>query len=390
MGRHLPVGLKDPDIATETLALADEGLCLRRLVAMDPSDATEWQWFRRTVRDALLRPRGFAAEQAREHYGLAGIVVAIGAGFLFSAAVDSLVVAAKGVDPLDYASRIVTAAALGGIRFAILAALAALIIQLLSRLDRRRGGISLDRAFTAIAFGLLPLALAPIPALLLAVAPALLPLVGVLAALLAVRLAAGLALNLGRLLRPALALAACAVFVLLAALAHADQANRIRFVALGYAPELAPALIAAPPQGTPFVGDGFRLTIPPGWRNAQRGIPGEVGRFETDTASLIVLRISGSAFLTPDGYADLAATPWIRGTAIQRRTRVIERVRDQLLIDDVVVGTVDGRPVVLRQLTAVAGSAGLALQFRYIEPSDDLAALAEAASIATSWEISRR
>ena len=120
------------------------------------------------------------------------------------------------------------------------------------------------------------------------------------------------------------------------------------------------------------------------------GIAGEAGRFETETASLIVLRVRGSAFVTPDVYADAAATPWLRGTDIARRDRVVDRVRDQVLIDDRVRGTVDGRPVVLRQFTAVLGRTGMALQFRYIDPPDEAAALAEAASIAATWHLTGR
>jgi len=43
---------------------------------MDERVETEWQWFGGVIRDSLLRPRRFAAAQSREHYGLAGVLVA--------------------------------------------------------------------------------------------------------------------------------------------------------------------------------------------------------------------------------------------------------------------------------------------------------------------------
>ena len=132
---------------------------------------------------------------------------------------------------------------------------------------------------------------------------------------------------------------------------------------------------------------GFRLTLPPGWRNAPSGLPGEAGRFETDAASLIVLWVRGDAFLTLDGFADVARTPWIRGTEVRSTTRTVDRVRDRMLVDETTLGTVEGRAVVLRQFTAVAGTTGMALLFRYIAPPDERAALAEAASIAASWQL---
>ncbi len=40
-----------------------------------------------------------------------------------------------------------------------------------------------------------------------------------------------------------------------------------------------------------------------------------------------------------------------------------------------------------RQFTAVPQTRGLALIFHYIEPADERAALAEAASVAATWRI---
>ena len=48
----------------------------------------ELAWFRREVGWALWRPRTFARSLAREHYGVAGVLVALMAGFALSLSVD--------------------------------------------------------------------------------------------------------------------------------------------------------------------------------------------------------------------------------------------------------------------------------------------------------------
>ncbi len=354
---------------------------------MEDRVETEWQWFAGVVRDSLLRPRRFAASQAREHYGLAGILVAFIAGMLLSLSVDALVIVSRGFNPFDFVGRGIADAALLGIRLAVLAALGALAVQLVSRVDRRISDFSIDRAFTAIAFGLSPLVLTPLLAAPLAIVPETLPIVAPLAAALALRLVFGLFLNLRRLLPLGLAAGGLLVLIIAATLIFADQVSRVRFLALDYVPQLAPELQGPAASGTAFEGDGFSLTLPPAWKNAQRGIAGEAGRFETDTASVIVMRVRGSAFITPDAYAETAGGPWLRGTDVQRTTRVIDRTRDLVLVDDTTRGTVAGRPVVLRQFTAVVGSTGMALLFRYIDPPDEAAALAESTSIALTWHV---
>ena len=354
---------------------------------MEDRVETEWQWFGGVIRDSLLRPKRFADAQARDHYGLAGVLVAFIAGMLLSLSVDALVIASKAFNPFDFVGRGIADAALVGIRLTVLAALGALAVQLASRLDRRINDFSIDRAFTAIAFGLSPLILTPLLAILLGSVPETLPVVAALAAALALRLIFGLFLNFRRLLPLGLAAGGLLILVIATALTFADQVSRVRFLALGYAPSLAPELVGSPASGTPFEGDGFSLTLPPGWKNAQRGIAGEAGRFETNTASVIVMRVRGSAFITPDAYADTVGTPWLRGTDVRSATRVIDRTRDLVLVDDSVRGAVDGRPVVLRQFTAVVGTTGMALLFRFIDPPDEHAALAEAASIALTWHV---
>jgi len=360
---------------------------------VDDRVETEWQWFGGVVRDSLLRPRRFAAAQSRDHYGLAGILVAFIAGMLLSLSIDALVIASKGFSPFDFVGRGIFDAALVGIRLTVLTALAALAIQLASRLDRRirdTGDFSIDRAFTAIAFGLSPLVLTPVLAIVLGILPEALPVVAALAGALAIRLIFGLFWNLRRLLPLGLAAGGLLILAIAVAFTFADQVSRVRFLALGYAPGLAPELQGTPADGATFAGDGFSLVVPAGWRNAQRGIAGEAGRFETDTASVIVLRVRGSAFVTPDIYAETAGAPWLRGTNIVHSDRTVDRTRDLVLVDDSIRGTVDGRPVVLRQFTTVVGQTGMALLFRYIDPPDEQAALAEAASIALTWHVAGR
>ena len=360
---------------------------------MDERVETEWQWFGGVVRDSILRPRRFAAAQSREHYGLAGVLVAFIAGMLLSLSIDALVIASKDFSPFDFVGRGIADAALVGIRLTVLAALGAFAVQQASRLDprvRRSADFSIDRAFTAIAFGLSPLVLAPVLAIILGILPEAFPVVAILAVVLAIRLVIGMFWNLRRLLPLGLAAAGLVILTLAATFTFADQISRVRFLALGYAPGLAPELQGLAATGTTFDGDGFSLTVPAGWRNAQRGIAGEAGRFETDTASVIVLRVRGSAFVTPDVYAETAGGPWLRGTDDIHTDRVIDRTRDLVLVDDTIRGTVGGRPVVLRQFTAVVGKTGMALLFRYIDPPDERAALAEAASIAITWKVAGR
>lgn len=360
---------------------------------MEDRVETEWQWFGGVVRDSLFRPRRFAIAQSHEHYGLAGVLVALIGGMLLSLSIDALVLTSKDFSPFDFIGRGLADAALVGIRLAVLAALVAFAVQLASRVDRRMrktATFSIDRAFTAIAFGLSPLMLTPVIAIVLGILPESLPVVAVLAVLLAFRLVFGLFWNLRRLLPIGLAVAGLLIFVLVGAFTFSDQVSRVKFLALGYAPTLAPQLGGVAATGNTFDGDGFSLTLPAGWRSAQRGIAGEAGRFETDTASLIVLRVRGSAFVTPDVYAGTAGTPWLRGTDVIRTDRVIDRTRELVLVDDTVRGTVGGRPVVLRQFTAVVGKTGMALLFRYIEPPDEMAALTEAASIALTWHVAGR
>ena len=122
---------------------------------MDERYETEWQWFRRSVRDSLVRPRRFAAGLAREHYGLAGVLVALIAGVVLSVSVDALVIASKGLSVPDFMGRLITDALLLGARLTIVAALVSAAVALFMRLVRH-AEVSMDQAFTALTFALTP------------------------------------------------------------------------------------------------------------------------------------------------------------------------------------------------------------------------------------------
>src|SRR3981189_2310796 len=88
---------------------------------MDQAYETEWQWFRRAIRDSLFRPSPFATSLAREHYGLAGVLVSILAGIALSVSIDWLVLASKGLNGLSFVGLIFLDAAFLGIRLALVA-----------------------------------------------------------------------------------------------------------------------------------------------------------------------------------------------------------------------------------------------------------------------------
>jgi len=357
---------------------------------MDESFETEWQWFRRSIRDSLVRPRPFATSLAREHYGLAGVVVAILAGIALSISIDALVLADKGLSVPDYTGRILLDALFLGVRLAIVAALVSGAVALFMRVARH-ADVSMDRAFTAVTFALTPLAAAPVLAATLAIIPGSLAVVGALAILLMVRLLYGLFLNLRPLAPLVLVLVAVVIVLASIPLTLPDQVSRIEFTALAYRPELAPQFAASPPvDGTAVTGDGFALILPPRWKEVHLGISGEIARFQTETDVLVVARAAGTALATPDTYAENVALAWRRGLDRTSSSRSIERNGDLLLVDDTYRGTVDGRPELLRQFTTVVGTQGMALLFRYIEPADAATSMSESAAIASSWRVPPR
>src|SRR5438132_3880270 len=194
-GQHFDMERRPPaTLSTSQRPSPRRGLSVVYAPSMDERYETEWQWFRRSVRDALLRPRRFAAGLAREHYGLAGVLVALIAGCVLSVSVDALVIASKGLSVPDFVGRLIVDALLLGARLAIVAALVSAAVALFMRLVRH-AEVSMDQAFTALTFALTPLLLTPILAAGLALFPEARTVVAVLAVGLLARLVYGLVVN---------------------------------------------------------------------------------------------------------------------------------------------------------------------------------------------------
>lgn len=348
----------------------------------------ELAWFRHQLALALWKPRTFARALAREHFGIASVLVALIAGSALSLSVDSLVLSSKGFEPLAFLSRLLLDAVGLALRLAVTAAVVTgVTFAGLWLVGRRRAALSLEQVFTALAFALIPLVLLPPLAFVLGLAPATLPIVGVLLLVVFVRVLAGLALNLRALLPLPLAAFALALTLGSGWLALQDQVARVRAVTYAYAPGLAPQLPANAPDAPRYEGDSWSIVMPPRWTNATRGVRGEAARFETDNDTLVISRVSGGALLTAEEYADRVAAEQRRGFSDTRTERSVWRNAGLILIDERTHAVYEGRPVLLRQFTAVNGTQVMALVFRFVEPKDEAALMAEAASIAAGWRI---
>ena len=355
-------------------------------------DATgELGWFRSEVARSLLHPFDFARSLAREHFGLAGVLVAIASGVALSFGTDVIVLASKGLAAYGFVAPMITNALFLGVRLAIAAAIVAWLASLALRALKRRG--TLDQVYTGLTFALAPLLLIPVPVLLLLVAPDLITntvfAVVVAACLLALigRVLVGIGLNLRGILPPALAAVAFVIVMASGWLVLSDQVSRLRFVTYAVQPGLVPRLQAPAATGERFEQIGFELTLPPGWKNVTSGNAGEAARFESSRATLTVARASSLALSTADGYATSIGERERQGLDGQWRERDVVRVNGLLVVDDRYGGTYEGRPIVVRQFTTVAGRQGLALVYRSVDPPDRDAALAEAASIAATWHV---
>jgi hypothetical protein len=355
----------------------------------------ELAWFRGEIWRSISRPRAFARDLAREHYGLAGVAVAIVAGVGLSVGIDLLVLASKGISPSAFVPRMLIDALLLSVRLAITAAAVAWVASGVVRVMGRTGG-SLDQLFTALTFALAPLILVPIAGIAVPVAAlffsnetvaAALTIAGAVVLALVVRVVIGLALNIRGILPPAIALTAFVVVMMLGALVLNDEVTRMRFLAYAIAPQVVADLDVAPATGQRYELLGFDLTVPPGWTIATGGIAGEAARFESSTATLVVARARGAALDTADSYADIVGGPQRVGLHDTFMQRSVVRINGVVVLDDRYGGTYEGRHVIWRQFTAVPGAQGLALLYRVVEPADDQAALAEAAAIAATWQI---
>ncbi len=357
---------------------------------------SELEWFRGEIWRSLIRPRSFARDLAREHYGIAGVLVAVAAGAGLSLGIDLLVLASKDIPAIGFLGQLTTDALLLGLRLAITAAAVAWVTSGSVVIMRRRG-VSLDQLFTALTFALTPLVLVPIPALVVAVAsaPATIAIAALVILLLVVRAIVGIGLNMRAIFPPPVAAVAFAVVVVVGALVLGDQVSRMRFLAYAIAPQLpvavgrsiVPDFTVTPARGERVEMVGYELTLPPGWKNATTGAAGEAGRFESSTATLVVYRARGAALSTADAYAQRIAAPQKDGLEAMWSERSVVRIDGNVVFDDRYGGTYGGRRIVVRQFTAVPGPEGLALVYRVVEPPDRQAALDEAAAIAATWRI---
>ena len=349
----------------------------------------ELAWFRGEIWRALVRPREFARGLAREHYGLAGVLVAIVAGVGLSIGIDLMVLASKDIAPGPFVARMIIDAVLLSVRLAVTAAAISWIALGAVRLAGAGRHGTLDQLFTALTFSLSPLILVPLGGVLVAVAATTetLALAAALVLALVVRVLIGLALNIRSILPPAIAALALAIVVVLGTFVLGDQISRMRFLTYAVAPQIVGQLAATPATGKRYDMLGFDLTVPAGWQIASGGIAGEAGRFESSTSTLRVLRARGAALSTADTYADIVGGPERVGLKDSWQTRTVSRINGVVVVDDQYGGTYEGRHVVWRQFTAVPGGQGLALLYRVVEPANDQAALDEAASIAATWHV---
>ncbi|MGH2492885.1 MAG: hypothetical protein ACRDF9_15420, partial [Candidatus Limnocylindria bacterium] len=211
----------------------------------------ELAWFRAEVLRSLFHPFQFARSLARERYGLglAGVLVALIAGAALSIAIDAMILISKRFFPFDFLAQVLIDSVFLGIRLAVTVAIVATVGYYAARLLRVRD-LSLEQAFTAFSFALSPLLLAPIAALLVVLAPELLPVAGAVTVLAVVRAAVGLAINLRALLSPALAVVLFVVMLATSGLVMQDQISRVRFAGYAIAPQLVPDFSATPLTGT--------------------------------------------------------------------------------------------------------------------------------------------
>ena len=218
----------------------------------------ELAWFRAEVLRSLLHPFEFARSLAREHYGLAGVLVAIIAGFALSIAIDAMILTSKSFSPFAFLPQVLVDSVFLGIRLAVTVAIVASVGYYAARLLRGRD-LTLDQAYTAFSFALAPLVLAPIAAVLVLLAPDLLPVAGAITILVILRAIVGLGINLRALLPPAVAVVPFVVMLLTSALVMGDQISRVRFAGYAIAPQLVEDLKATPMIGTTFEAADFTI-----------------------------------------------------------------------------------------------------------------------------------
>ncbi len=354
----------------------------------DELPRSDLAWLADEIVCALVHPHAFARSLGGTHFGLGSVLVAFASGASLSIGLDLLVVAAHGADPLSFGARLLTDALLVGGRVAVVCALLALVLVLAGRIARRPDAVTLDRSYSAVALGLVPLLLAVPLALPLVLEPALAPVVAVVAVALVARLAYGVGVDVRALLPAPIGAVALAAVLAGGAAGVNDQIGRARFVALAYLPRLAPQVAAQPAAGRVHEGGGYTLTLPDRWRTVTTTTPGQIGRFETETSVIVVTRARANALGTTAGSADEIGVAERRGMTEEQTERALVRIGEDLVaVDDRTVGTYDGRRLVIRQITTTRGMQVFVVLFRSIEPPDPEAALREAASIAATWRL---
>ena len=346
----------------------------------------ELAWFRGEVLRSIVRPRTFARSLAREHFGLAGLLVVVGAGIALSITIDLLVLAAKGIGPGTFIARLIIESLLLGARLAVSVAVVSLVVYLGMRLTRQRE-LTLDQCFNAVAFAFAPIIVAPLLALVAAFEPNLLIPVGVVIVIVGLRALAGLALNLRAILPLAVAVLAVALALASGAIVLADQVSRVRMTAYAIAPQLAAPLAATPAQGKHYDLPTATLTVPEEWAYSVRGVPGEIAHFETASATLNVVASRPEDLATVDSFADTVARGERLGFSATRSERSVESINGNVAVDDRADGTYEGRHIALRQFAIAIRTSGSALQFRFFDPPDIEAAFAQAAAIAATWRV---
>ena len=356
---------------------------------------SEWRWFGATVRDALVRPRRFAAALAREHFGLAGVLVVIFAGIALSITVDAVVILSKDADPLADPTRLVFDAFFLGLRATIVVALVALVAIGAARLARV--SIDMEQAFTALSFATTPLVLAPVVIVPMALAASLpasarTPLVAiafVAAILLLLRFLAGVALNLAALVHRA-AIFVGIVAVIAFGLVMQDQVARVFFTTLTYAPQVLPAPAPDASDGRDARVEAATFRVPAEWHDAQRGVPGVAANYEQADARFVVRVVDVSTLTTADSFASSQVQTVLRDfTHVDRTERGLVRIDRAVALDDRWYGTVQATRLIERQYAFVLGTRGYVFEFTYYTPTDAAASLAQAARIAASIRLSR-
>jgi hypothetical protein len=106
----------------------------------------------------------------REQFGLAGVLVVVGAGIALSLAIDGVVLAVQGIPPTNLVARLIFESLLLGARLAVSVAVVAIVVFLGTRALRQEGP-TLDQTFNAVAFAFAPLIVTPLPALIGLVEP---------------------------------------------------------------------------------------------------------------------------------------------------------------------------------------------------------------------------